>query len=408
MAVDINLISAAVALGVGLAAGFGVGAAMRTGKKVATPADVEAELYKLRAELDEQAKKSEALPNLLASLSSIEEPEKLYASLAFVTREHLGSEYSGLFLRRDKDFVLLSGDGLSDETRQNFRISAKEGLVRYIQETTAPVRLDRGDRQLSLFRSMREPVRDVMVAPLRTGGDIFGLLMVANKSNGSSFNKIDLNLISYLAIPFSLAIHNANLFTNSQRTVVEMLIEVSRQSEDRDPFMRGHSVRVADLAVKVGKQLRMSPGDLETLRVAARLHDLGKLAIPIELWLKPGPFTDEEQELKRSHPRRAVDLLKPLGYVDRALPLILYHHERYDGSGYPTSLRGAAIPVGAMVIGMSETFDALINERPHRQAVPIPEAYRMMSEMAGTQFDPQLLRPFLQVVEQIIGKSNVA
>lgn len=406
MAVDINLISAVVALGVGLAAGFGAGMATRP-KPGSTPADVEAQLYKLRAELDEQAKKSEALPNLLASLSSIDEPEKLYSSIGFVTREHLSAEYSALFLRRDKDYVIQAGEGISDETRNNFRLASKEGLVRYIMETNAPVRLDRGDRQLALFRGMREPVRDVMVAPLRTGADVFGLLFVANKTNGGQFSKGDLNLVSYLAIPFSLAIHNSTLFTSSQRTVVDMLIEVSRQSEDRDHFTKGHSLRVADLAVRVGKQLRMSPGDLETLRIAARLHDLGKMSIPLEIWNKPGPLSDEEKEVMRSHPRRAVDLLKPLGYVDRALPLILYHHERYDGSGYPSGLRGAAIPVGAMVIGMAEAFDALISDRPYRKAIPIPEAHRMMSEMAGTQFDPQLLRPFLQVVEQHIAKPGV-
>lgn len=406
MAMDLNWLPIAAALGVGLVAGFGAGMSFRP--KQVTPADVEAQLFKLRADIEDQTRRWEALPNLLASLSSVEEPEKLYSSITFVTREHLATEYSALLLRKDKDFVIQAGEGLSDETRQTFRLPVKEGLVRYIMETNWPVRLERGDRQLALFRSLREPIREVMVAPLRTGADVFGLLWVANKAQGGTFTKGDLNLVSYLAIPFSLAIHNASVFTTSQRTVVDMLVEVCRQLEDRDPQTRGHSARVADLAVRVGRVLRMSPADVETLRIASLLHDLGKLALPIELWNKPGQLTDQERENMRTHPRKAVDLLKPLGYVDRALPLILYHHERYDGTGYPFGLRGAAIPVGAMVIGMAEAFDALVNDRPHRPAVSSPEAHRILSEAAGTQFDPQLLRPFLQVIEKESARPGVA
>lgn len=388
-----------------LAGGVVMGFFMARGSRPsrALPTDVALQLQRLTQEVEEQRKKYEALPNLLASLSSVQEPDKLYASIAFVTKEQLNSEFSALFLRQDKDFVIRAAEGLSDESVRTLRLPLKEGLVRYIMETNWPVRMGRGDRQMSLFRSLREGFQEVMLAPLRTGGDVFGLLLVANRVHGT-YSQSDLHLISYLCVPFSLAIHNASVFGMARRTVTDTLIEVARQVEERDPYARGHSARVADLAVKVGRALKLSAKDLEVLNIAARLHDLGKLALPLELWNKPGAFNEAEMEIMKSHPQRAVDLLKPLGYLDRALPLILYHHERYDGSGYPFALRGSAIPVGATIIGMAEMFDSLLHDRPHRKALTVQQALETMSQSSGTAFDPKLLRPFLQVVEKEIVK----
>jgi putative nucleotidyltransferase with HDIG domain len=401
-AMDLNWLHISISAGAGMLLGLGLALGLGRVRRPPqeSPAEVEAQLHRLRSEIEDQVRRWEALPNLLASLSSVEEPEKLYSSIAFVTREYLGAEYAAVLLRKDKDFVTQVGEGLSEETVQTFRLPVKEGLVRYILETNSPVRLEKGDRQLGLFRNLREPIREAMLAPLRTGAEVFGLLWVANKAQLGTFTKSDLDLASYLAIPFSLAVHNANVFKTSQKTVVDMLIEICRQLEDRDPLTRGHSARVAELAVRGGRQLRMSPADLETLRVAALLHDLGRMALPAELWNKPTELTDQERDLVRSHTRRAVELLKPLGYVERALPLVLYHHEHYDGSGYPVGLRGTAIPVGALVIGMAEAYDALTHDRPHRPAVSPAEAHRLLSEQAGKRFDPQILRPFLQMLDQ--------
>jgi len=399
---DLNWLEMSIGAGSGLLVGLGAGLGLSRLRrsKQETPAELEAQLFSLRSEIEEQVRRWEALPNLLASLSSAEDPDSLHVSIASVTREYAGAEYSAILLRQDNDFVARVSEGLSEETVRGFRLPGKEGLVRYILETNSPVRLEKGDRQLHVFRSLREPIREAILAPLRTGSQVFGLLWVANKVQLGAFAKSDLDLVSYLAIPFSLAIHNSTAFSRSQKTVVDMLIEVCRQLEDRDAQTRGHSARVAELAVRGGRQLRMSPADLETLRVASLLHDLGKLSLPLELWNKPAELTEHERELMHSHTRRAVDLLKPLGYVDRALPLILYHHEHYDGTGYPQGLRGTAIPVGALVIGMAEAYDALVHDRPHRSAVSPSEAYRLLSEEAGKRFDPQILRPFLQVIEK--------
>lgn len=404
MPFDPNWVQLSLGLGLGTVVGLGLGLSFRPASSKAS-GESEGELLLLRNDLEDQARRWEALPNLLASLSSVEEPDKLFESIAFVTREHLGSEFSALLLRKDQDFVIQAGGGLHEETRQGFRLPVKEGLVRYIMETNRPVRLDRGDRQLALFRSFRETIREVLVAPLRTGADVFGLLWVANKAHGPGFSKVDLNLISYLALPFSLAIHNASVFSNSQRTVVDLLIDVCRQVEDRDPRTRGHSARVADLSVRVGRQLRMSSADVETLRIAALLHDLGRISLPPELWDRLEELSEKEREFLRAHPRRAVEMLKPLGFVERALPLILYHEERYDGSGHPFGLRGPAIPVGAAVIGMAETWDGLVSASSPRGPEPPAEAIRYLADRSGSSFDPQLLRLFLQVVEKEGGRA---
>lgn len=402
-----NLTLALVGLGL-LVLGLliGAGLAYLFQPRPVTDDELHQQIQALRNAQEVQRRKWEALPNLLASLASVEDPDQLHRSIAFVTREHLGAEYSALLLQQGEDFVIQAAEGLSERTARDLRLSSKEGLVRYIQETNWPVHLGARDRQMSLFRRFPEVIEEVLIAPLRTGGDVFGLLWVANKTLGGGFERFDLHLLQILAVPFSLAIHNARRFAASQSTVTRTLVEVARQIEERDPYTRGHSARVSEICSRVARAMKLSTPEIEVLRTAARLHDLGNLAIPREVWEKPGPLNDEEKELVRSHPQRAVDLLKPLGYLDRALPLILYHHEHYDGSGYPFGIRGTSIPVGAALIGMAEAFDAMVCDRPHRPALPLPEVLRLMAEGSGTRYDPRLLKIFLQTVEKELSKAG--
>ncbi len=176
-----------------------------------------------------------------------------------------------------------------------------------------------------------------------------------------------------------------------------MLSVLGRAIEARDSYTRGHSARVTAIAEAVAVRLGWSAERLELLRVGGPLHDIGKLAISDEVLGKPGELDERELALIREHPRLGARILLRLAAFRGALPYVLYHHERWDGTGYPTGRAGEQIPIEARVLAIADAFDAMTSDRPYRPALSREEALAEVERCAGTQFDPSLVRIFLEL-----------
>jgi HD-GYP domain-containing protein (c-di-GMP phosphodiesterase class II) len=189
---------------------------------------------------------------------------------------------------------------------------------------------------------------------------------------------------------------------------VSTLASLSAAIEGRDPYLKGHSARVTAYAEALARRLGWSDGKLDELRMGGALHDVGKLAVREHVLRKPGPLAaDEEAELRR-HPAEGVRLLAGIERFRPALPYVLFHHERWDGQGYPTRRRGTQIPVEARVLALADAFDAMISTRSYRAALPVDYALAEVATGSGTQFDPELAELFLEtwtaaVVEPSLG-----
>jgi HD-GYP domain-containing protein (c-di-GMP phosphodiesterase class II) len=175
-----------------------------------------------------------------------------------------------------------------------------------------------------------------------------------------------------------------------------MLASISRALEERDQT-HGHGARVAALAEPVAVRLGWERERIKSLRFAAPLHDIGKVKVRREVLRKPGPLTlDEVAEIRR-HPRAGAMLVIPLRSARHALPYVLFHHEHWDGSGYPAGLHGRAIPLEARLLAVADAFDAMISPRPYRRALTHEHAMSEIARCAGTQFDPRVAELFLDV-----------
>jgi HD-GYP domain-containing protein (c-di-GMP phosphodiesterase class II) len=174
-----------------------------------------------------------------------------------------------------------------------------------------------------------------------------------------------------------------------------MLAELSEAIEARDPYMRGHSSRVARLAVALGERLGWTGQRLATLRLGGLLHDVGKLAVSVRVLAKPGPLDAAELDAIRIHPVAGAQLLEPFRPSAAALACVLFHHERWDGGGYPTGCAGDSIPIEARVLGLADAFDAMTTRRPYRGALGVSDALHEIVSCAGTQFDPELALQFV-------------
>jgi HD-GYP domain-containing protein (c-di-GMP phosphodiesterase class II) len=176
-----------------------------------------------------------------------------------------------------------------------------------------------------------------------------------------------------------------------------MLPVLSRAIEARDPYTRGHSARVTELAELIACRLGWEEERLESLRVGGTLHDVGKLGVSDEVLRKAGRLEQGELEQIREHPKLGARILLRVAAFRDALPYVLYHHERWDGTGYPTGRAGKEIPLEARVLAVADAFDAMTSDRPYRRALTHDQALAEVERCAGTQFDPEIARVFLEL-----------
>jgi HD-GYP domain-containing protein (c-di-GMP phosphodiesterase class II) len=174
---------------------------------------------------------------------------------------------------------------------------------------------------------------------------------------------------------------------------------VIKAVEARDSFMRGHTERVTDLSKAIGVRMKLSEEQLFNLEIGSLLHDVGQIGVPEAILQKPGPLEEEEFDRVKQHAEDGKSLVEPIPYLEEAIPTILYHHERFDGSGYPEKLKGEQIPLFGRIIAVADVFDALTNDRPYRDRLPVDKAVQVIKDGRGSKFDPVVVDVFLQLIK---------
>jgi putative nucleotidyltransferase with HDIG domain len=190
---------------------------------------------------------------------------------------------------------------------------------------------------------------------------------------------------------------------------MSLLASFSAALEARDPHLHGHSTRVTALAEALARLIGWPQAELETLRLGGSLHDVGKIAVDARILRKPGPLTREELAQIRRHPVAGARLIERVASLHEARPYVLYHHERWDGTGYPARKAGERIPLEARLLALADAFDAMTSHRAYRQPLTFEGALAEVERCAGTQFDPRLAKTFLRGWERgEIGDEPVA
>ena len=185
----------------------------------------------------------------------------------------------------------------------------------------------------------------------------------------------------------------------AQTTFLQTMEGIARIVDQRDPYTAGHSHRVAQYSVAIAAQLGLSKRMSDRVRWSALLHDLGKIAIPDAVLLKPGAFDEHEREIINHHPSIAREILGGVEAMAEIVPCVLHHHERWDGAGYPDGLRGEQIPLLSRVIAVADTYDAMTTDRPYRKALPLDEARRRLENGAGVQWDERCIAALIALMD---------
>lgn len=243
------------------------------------------------------------------------------------------------------------------------------------------------------------------MTPLVAKGQVTGVLEIFQRRRFEPTAEW-LEFLDTLAGQAAIAIDNAALFQGLQRANLDLTLAYdttlegwSRALDLRDKETEGHTHRVLEFTVRLARAMGLREEEMVHLRRGALLHDIGKMGIPDSILLKPGPLTDDEWGIMKKHPVYAFELLSPIAYLRPALEIPYSHHEKWDGSGYPRGLRGEQIPLAARIFAVADVWDALRSDRPYRPAWSQERALEYIREQTGKQFDPAIVRVFLQLVE---------
>ncbi len=183
--------------------------------------------------------------------------------------------------------------------------------------------------------------------------------------------------------------------SEAYRETLHMLVQAV---EARDPYTRGHTMRVHGISQELGSEMGLPEEEMHALELAALLHDLGKIGLSDSILLKPGPLSSKEYAQVKEYPRRGGELMSGIAYLKRSAGYVLHHHERYDGGGYPGGLAGRDIPLPSRILAVADAFEALTSERPHRPPMSKERALAEVEAGSGAQFDPEVVAAFLRVV----------
>ncbi len=246
---------------------------------------------------------------------------------------------------------------------------------------------------------LKEGFLSHMRVPLAVKGEVIGVLSAGSKRK-AAYTPENLQTLEKLASQISVALENARLISDLQELFLGTIKSLSSAIDTKSPWTAGHSERVTAYALAIGKEMGFSQKELKDLELAGLLHDIGKLGTYEAILDKPGRLTDEEMSIMREHPAKGAAILEPIKLLMDIRPAIKYHHEYYNGTGYPEGLKDEAIPLFARVLTVADTVDAMAADRPYRKGRALPDIMAELERCSGTQFDPKVVAIFKKLYDR--------
>jgi len=298
--------------------------------------------------------------------------------------------HHGVILLRDRhNGELITEYVKTDEEKHEITISSS--IVRRASENReAVITYDAADdSRFDANQSIiSHNISSAMCVPLLYQKEVLGVIYVDTRGTANAFVSTDLELLVALAGPAAIAIRNAQYVQELEQAFEDTLTVLASAIELRDHYTVGHTWRVTNFSIEIARELKWSEEKIKEVQMGGVLHDVGKIAVEDAVLRKPDKLTDEEFAKIKIHPERGAQLLEDVERLHALIPYCLYHHERFDGKGYPFGLSGEEIPLEGRLVAVADTFDALTSNRPYRKGFDPEKAIGIIEECKGTQFDP--------------------
>jgi HD-GYP domain-containing protein (c-di-GMP phosphodiesterase class II)/pSer/pThr/pTyr-binding forkhead associated (FHA) protein len=345
--------------------------------------------------------------DLLSRASGV---EALFDSILSAILDVTGGDRAAILLRiqqadgSDEDDVTpvavrnrtgATGSGNMVLSRTVVRDVLNQGVSTFTHDALADSRYGAGES------IVRQSIRSVMCAPMRTTESILGVLYVDSHST-HEFSETELELLAAIGNQAGVALHRARLMADMERLFLDVMKAIAAIIDAKDGYTHRHSERVAAFAVRLARQLGLSTDDRSVVELSGLLHDVGKIGVPDAILNKPGKLTEDEFKEMRRHPMHGAAILSNIQSqkVLNLLPGVKYHHERWDGKGYPEGLKGEDIPLLGRILAVADFLDALSSDRAYRTGQPIAEVVEMVRQQAGQAFDPTVVEALVALHEK--------
>ena len=361
---------------------------------------------------------SNIISSALKSIDAMESLEKktermglLYELSLSLTRANSEDEvYDTVmsFLRRVKSYSritiqVLDGDKLVfkrayPEVGRFERIKLGQGVTGWVARTGESLLVPDVSKDPRYLPGL-EGIKSELAVPIRVRGEVFGVLNLESELPGV-FSEDDRWLVEAVGASMGVVLENLSYVKELEDNFFATTLALAKTIEYKDPYTRGHCERVMILADRLALRIGLSEAERKKLRYASILHDIGKIGIPGRILDKPGKLTEDEYEVVKRHPVLGEELIKDVPFLKEVSLFVRWHHERWDGKGYPDGLKGYEIPLEDRIMSIADAFDAMTSERPYRRALKLDDAILELKRGAGSQFDPLLVNEFLKMLEE--------
>jgi response regulator RpfG family c-di-GMP phosphodiesterase len=343
---------------------------------------------------------SDILDNIWRKIGSDKKTNSLISGMTQMTRRALNASVSLLFFvdEETQELVLKYAGGQILRQIRRFPIDSKSGLTGWVARSGKHAVMNNVVNNPRVNRFAYKVYgftpKSLICAPVIVHRKVVGVIEIANRAGQADFTRNDVHTLIGVAATAAQVIENIRLndcLRGYYKSTIDALVSLADAKETAGC---GHSKRVAEYALIGARRLGLSEEYRHSIEYAAVLHDIGKLAIPDSILNKPGNLTDNEREIMNKHPEIGYNLIREIPFLEDASWLILYHHERFDGTGYPRQLKGRAIPLGARLISVADAFDNMTTEHAYRAALDYKTAFVELGRHGRSQFCPMAVRAF--------------
>jgi HD-GYP domain-containing protein (c-di-GMP phosphodiesterase class II) len=358
------------------------------------------------------------LCDIAEEASSITQVSTLLERILKVTQRTVGAAITSVFLKdeaRTRVQLPIMVTKYEDVMRRQ-AAAIQSDIADVVATDATPVLSNYVATDVRFHQDSQKPavsvVRSLIAAPILKGKSVIGVLMAANKEDSGGFTQRDFEVLKGFAATEAVillvslertAVNNVNCLTINENLLEgyrNTVHELASTIDVKDAQVYAHARRTKEYAMLAASVLPLQPRELQAIEFGALLHDIGKIGIDSRILCKPGPLTDEEWKIIYEHPLKGADILKDIPHLKDATNIVLCHHERYDGTGYPRKIKGEEIPIGARLVSVANAFDTMTTDNPYRAALSVDDAMKELFNGIGTQFCPKAVEAFVSAYKK--------
>jgi putative nucleotidyltransferase with HDIG domain len=345
-------------------------------------------LVKINKELQGKLKEVETINFVLQKMGQATDSKDLFKILVNLSGKitHCDEAHFCFFTQEMKDYEIITSFFRDENKKRDDAVYIEKEMAKKI-----------GDDGIPYLIKGRNGCGNIIAIPLKIRSRVFGILTSIINTEDKYFSEKDIYYLNFLIEKASFSIENLALYENIYENLFSTLYAFVEAIEARDPYTKQHSTSVSRYAMSIASKMGCSQEEIVRLNISGNLHDIGKIGIPDHILLKQGQLTDDEYKIIKKHPVIGSNIIGHLGMWTEEQDIIRHHHERFDGKGYPDSLKGEDIPFLARILSIADVYDALTTDRSYRQGMSNDIAVEIIRENSGSQFDPKIVGVFLDL-----------